>query len=352
SPSSPISFSIRLAFLFTEDLLFLSYKTLTSLFLSLAAPVGSSGTAKPTSSLPYSSSLSGNSSLVSSLTSSAMQKNSERVMGRTTSQDGRITRVFFMATLILWLLSILFEIVFNKRSELICVVVGCFFFQLTNWVIRYFASPSRDPLFVNTSVSLLHSTIISSSVIFILVNQWLITRDSLSTSTWPCAYSALCFSCGYFAYDQLDMLKYRLYNDGWILVHHLILLVCFTLALYRNVTINYLILTLICELHSIFLHVRKVRRRMAPGLTKRSMFVRIEWLLNWVTYITARCAAHILITTKLIWDAPKFEKGVELPLALFGMAGMNLLNVFLGIDLFNAYRKEMIQPQNSNHHQE
>ncbi|KAM6551084.1 hypothetical protein CsatB_000892 [Cannabis sativa] len=287
-------------------------------------------------------------------------------MGRTTSQDGRITRVFFMATLILWLLSILFEIVFNKRSELICVVVGCFFFQLANWVIRYFASPSRDPLFVNTSVSLLHSTIISSSVIFILVNQWLITRGSLSgrvfmfdhsqlfagTSTWPCAYSALCFSCGYFAYDQLDMLKYRLYNDGWILVHHLILLVCFTLALYRNVTINYLILTLICELHSIFLHVRKVRRRMAPRLTKRSMFVRIEWLMNWVTYITARCAAHILITTKLIWDAPKFEKGVELPLALFGMAGMNLLNVFLGVDLFNAYRKEMIQPQNSNHHQE
>ncbi|XP_062078158.1 uncharacterized protein LOC133782790 [Humulus lupulus] len=278
-------------------------------------------------------------------------------MGRTTRQNERITGVFFMATLILWFVSILFEIIFDKRSELICVVAGCFFFQMANWVIRYFAS--RDPLFVNTSVSLLHSTIASSSVIFIVVNQWLTSgsngmfeHSQLFGGTWPWAYAALCFSCGYFAYDQLDMLQYRLYS-GWIpaiLMHHLILLICFTLALYRNVTINYLILTLICELHSVFLHVRKVRR-MAGLRDAKSLFVRIEWVLNWVTYITARCAAHILITAKLIWDAPKFEKGVELPLALFGMAGMNLLNVFLGIDLFSAYRKEK-SSHNSNPHQE
>ncbi|KAI5003584.1 hypothetical protein ZWY2020_030744 [Hordeum vulgare] len=43
---------------------------------------------------------------------------------------------------------------------------------------------SRDPLFVNTAVSLLHSSLTSASG-------------------------------GYFAYDQLDMLRYRLYS-GWI----------------------------------------------------------------------------------------------------------------------------------------
>lgn len=74
-------------------------------------------------------------------------------------------------------------------------------------------------------------------------------HEQLFGGTWLGAYSALCFSCGYFAYDQLDMIRYRLYS-GWIpaiLVHHLILLVCFTLALYRKVTINYLILSLVCE---------------------------------------------------------------------------------------------------------
>lgn len=96
----------------------------------------------------------------------------------------------------------------------------------------------------------------SCAVIFILVNELIRTgsngmfeHSKLVGNTWPWAYPALCFSCGYFAYDQWDMLHYRLYS-GWIpsiLVHHLLLLVCFTLALYRNVTINYLILTLICE---------------------------------------------------------------------------------------------------------
>jgi hypothetical protein len=94
------------------------------------------------------------------------------------------------------------------------------------------------------------------AVIFILSRQWLsnglsgmFDHSQLVEGTWPWAFEALCFSCGYFAYDQWDMLHYRLYN-GWIpsiLVHHLVLLICFTLALYRNVTINYLILTLICE---------------------------------------------------------------------------------------------------------
>lgn len=76
-------------------------------------------------------------------------------------------------------------------------------------------------------------------------------HEELFGGSWIGAYSALCFSCGYFAYDQLDMLRYRLYS-GWIpgiLMHHLILLICFTLALYRNVTINYLILSLVCEVY-------------------------------------------------------------------------------------------------------
>lgn len=95
-----------------------------------------------------------------------------------------------------------------------------------------------------------------SAVVFIMVNQLsmsgfkrMFEHTQLVEGTWPWAYQALCFSCGYFAYDQWDMLRYRLYSGfiPAILMHHLILLICFTLALYRHITINYLILTLICE---------------------------------------------------------------------------------------------------------
>ncbi|XP_010242809.1 PREDICTED: TLC domain-containing protein 2 [Nelumbo nucifera] len=274
----------------------------------------------------------------------------ERDMARGSHRND--TGAFFVATLVLWFVSVVFEIVFNKRSELISIVAGCCFYQAANWVIRL--SVSRDPLSVNTSVSLLHSTIASISVVLILVNQWIVKgpdemfeHSQLFGSTWPMAYPALCFSCGYFAYDQWDMLHYCLYS-GWIpsiLVHHLILLICFTLALYRKVTVNYLILTLICELHSILLHMRKVRR-MAGMRDAKSKYVRVEWVLNWITFFLARLGSHIMITIKLIKDASKFGNGVELPLALFGMAGMNLLNVFLGLDLFKAYKREMTHQHN------
>ncbi|GAV71972.1 TRAM_LAG1_CLN8 domain-containing protein [Cephalotus follicularis] len=274
------------------------------------------------------------------------------------SKNNEKAGTFFVATLVLWLVSVIFEIVFNQRKELLFIIAGACFYQTANWVIRSFVS--HDPIFVNTSVSLLHSIITSVSVVFILVNQWLknglnemFDHSQLVENTWPWAYPGLCFSCGYFAYDQLDMLHYRLYSGliPSILVHHLILLICFTLALYRNVTINYLILTLICELHSIFLHVRKVRR-MAGVRDAKSRVVRVEWVLHWFTFFFARLASHVLITIKLIKDAPKFEKGVELPLALFGMAGMNLLNIFLAIDLFNAFRREKNPQQNDHRHRE
>ncbi|KAJ0753780.1 putative TRAM/LAG1/CLN8 domain-containing protein [Helianthus annuus] len=265
---------------------------------------------------------------------------------RVQKKNGTGAFFFFMATLIMWAVSVFFEILFNKRTELLPLIFGFSFYQFSNWVCR--KCISRDPLLVNTCVSLLHSSLTSASVVFILVKQ-LASNDvnqlfehlQLVNTTWPWAYSALCISCGYFAYDQLDMLLYGLYS-GWIpsiLLHHFILLGCFTLALYRNVTINYLILTLICELHSIFLHVRKVRR-MAGLRDGKSKLVKIEWFLNMSTFVLARLLSHVLITVKLIKDASKFEKGIELPLALFGMAGMNLLNVFLGMDLFNAFRRE------------
>ncbi|EES01823.1 hypothetical protein BDA96_03G399100 [Sorghum bicolor] len=267
---------------------------------------------------------------------------------------GGDTSAFFAATLVLWAVSVGFEIGVRGRRELAPVAAGFAFFQAANAAVR--GSVSRDPLFVNTAVSLLHSSLTSVSVIFVLVHQWrnkgfetMFEHEELFGGSWIGAYSALCFSCGYFAYDQLDMLRYRLYS-GWIpgiLMHHLILLICFTLALYRNVTINYLILSLVCELHSIFLHVRKVRRMVGFRDFHRTM-VKLEWVLNWTTFVTARVICHILITYKLIADAHKFGKGIELPLALLGMAGMNLLNIFLGLDLLKAFTRE----RNQQNHQD
>lgn len=144
-------------------------------------------------------------------------------------------------------------LVLDIHAQLICQAkLPSDFFLLENAGIV-----SSISSIVNFNVQLCDATsnLPVSAVIFILVNQWLngssgmFEHSQLFGGTWAWAHQALCFSCGYFAYDQWDMLHYGLYSGfiPSILAHHLLLLICFTLALYRNVTINYLILTLICE---------------------------------------------------------------------------------------------------------
>ncbi|MCO5572268.1 hypothetical protein L7F22_026021 [Adiantum nelumboides] len=166
-------------------------------------------------------------------------------------------------------------------------------------------------------------------------------HEELFSGLWPGAKVVLCFSSGYFVYDQVDMLGRHLYNP-WspsLLIHHAVLLVCFTLALYREVTINYLILTLFCKLHSIFLHLRRVLR-MAGVRKEGSWPIKIEWSFNWITFFTSRIAMHVFITFKLVNDVSKFPSGIEWPVALAGMAGLNTLNLILGADLYKAFMKE------------
>lgn len=82
--------------------------------------------------------------------------------GSSTSGDrSNVVGGFFYATLLLCLGSVWYYILFNNRVELLFVIAGSLFYQTANWVIRLVFS--RDPLFVNTSVSLLHSTTTSAS---------------------------------------------------------------------------------------------------------------------------------------------------------------------------------------------
>ncbi|XP_044346303.1 uncharacterized protein [Triticum aestivum] len=66
-------------------------------------------------------------------------------------------RAFFVAMLVLWAVSTGFEIGSWGRRELVDMPAGFAFFQAANTAV------SRDPLFVNTAVSLLHSSLTSTS---------------------------------------------------------------------------------------------------------------------------------------------------------------------------------------------
>uniref|UniRef100_A0A0A9EET7 Uncharacterized protein n=1 Tax=Arundo donax TaxID=35708 RepID=A0A0A9EET7_ARUDO len=77
------------------------------------------------------------------------------------ASGGGDTSAFFAATLVLWAVSVGFEIGVRGRREMAPVAAGFAFFQAANAAAR--AAVSRDPLFINTAVSLLHSSLTSAS---------------------------------------------------------------------------------------------------------------------------------------------------------------------------------------------
>ncbi|PNX64574.1 TLC domain-containing protein 2-like, partial [Trifolium pratense] len=83
-------------------------------------------------------------------------------MGKEMEEGGKRNTVelFFLSTLILWLVSVFFQIVLRNGTELVYIIAGSFFYQSSNSLIRFF---STHPLFVNTSVSLIHSIVTSTS---------------------------------------------------------------------------------------------------------------------------------------------------------------------------------------------
>lgn len=94
------------------------------------------------------------------------------------------------------------------------------------------------------------------------------------------------------------------------------------------------------QVHSIFLHLRKVRKLSATTKSRSTWGNFVTWTLNWIAFFSTRIFCHVWITAKLLWDASKFPRGFEWPLALTGMVGLNVLNVLLGQGLYKALMRE------------
>lgn len=185
--------------------------------------------------------------------------------------------VAFLAALLLWMVSVLFEIVFNKHKELPWIVYGTSFFQLAKWVVRF--SVSGDPLSVNTAASLLHSTVTSAS-------------GSSLTSAFHFIIFCCFYSCSVVASSAIFVFFWQWNSFCWYCIPYIFM-----------------------------------RGKLDGWLG----FVMRGWLLNWTMFVLARFVSHFLVTVKLIRDGSQFEKGIELPIALLGMVGMNLLNFFQGV---------------------
>lgn len=77
-----------------------------------------------------------------------------------------------------------------------------------------------------------------------------------------------------------------------IVLHHVVVLICYISALSKTVGVPLLSLALVCELHSVFMHARKLLT-MSNFTVRHSALLRWVWSAQWGSFVVARFAPHI-----------------------------------------------------------
>ncbi|KAF0693673.1 Aste57867_15376 [Aphanomyces stellatus] len=200
-------------------------------------------------------------------------------------------------------------------------------------------TPEKKYLWCNTAVSLLHSALSSSASLAVLC------LDMSPHPNWihacsPLAILCLSLSTGYFIYDFYDLVVFRLYLKApVILFHHVMVAILYLAAIYCCVSVPYLVVLLLVEVSSIFLHLRKLLSLAGFTLRNSRLYAR-SWQALWFTFAVTRVAVPLAVHMGVYRDRALFPETYQFAMAFLGTALLHVLNVFVLQGCWKAYRKE------------
>merc|ERR1712183_124964 len=150
-------------------------------------------------------------------------------------------------------------------------------------------------------------------------------QDDLIRSFTFSSHALVCFSIGYFIYDALDMLLYHRKRSSYeLLIHHFLVILCFSLAVVSRQYVAYGALSLMVEINSIFLHSRQLL--IITHQPKSTSTYKTNALFNVATFVTFRI---LLLGWMTRWLTVHRE---EIPL-LFLTAGSIGLAVIVAMNI-------------------
>lgn len=143
-------------------------------------------------------------------------------------------------------------------------------------------------------------------------------------------------SAGYFAYDAVAMLRYYLRHDKSMLLHHAVVCAGCCIAVHTRLAQPFVLLSLLAEPNSIWLHARKVMRMLgigtasaghsggnsriaSPGRLARAAYRTVVGL-NLATFGVFRLLLHgaaMAATLRVAWAPQRLPRS----LAAFGVMG-------------------------------
>ncbi|XP_042355641.1 TLC domain-containing protein 2-like [Plectropomus leopardus] len=161
----------------------------------------------------------------------------------------------------------------DLKSTLLVVGGSACSFKLLNAIIKFLPTPEparkKAWRWRNISTSLAHSSLAGTWAVLCFYLQPQMAEDLISSHSLL-SHSLVAVSIGYFIHDSLDVALNQSCKQSWeVLLHHSVVLSCFSLAVTSRLYVGYAVVSLLVEINSVFLHVRQLLllsgRRSRPG---------------------------------------------------------------------------------------
>lgn len=221
--------------------------------------------------------------------------------------------------------------------ESVACVAGTFgLFILINLLmgllLRTFSATLREHWnfwrFKNTCLSWTHSLTATTLVLINMYYRWDLFEDMMYVRS-RFAYLSICVSIGYFVYDAADILysNKKLKTQSYeVLLHHVIILITFSIPLYTGLFIGYTVTALSIEFNTIFLHLRFMF--VFHEYDKRKLIYRVISTANLVTFVLFRILTLCWMTRWVVVNRHQIHVAF-VAVGSFGLLVMMIINFIL-----------------------
>ncbi|KAK3084464.1 hypothetical protein FSP39_013949 [Pinctada imbricata] len=194
----------------------------------------------------------------------------------------------------------------------------------------------------NISISFVHSCLSGIWSCYCFYDLPKLAEDMIKTHS-VLSHTLISVSVGYFLYDCVDMMLYQRNRQSYELMgHHIVILVCFTIAIVTRMYVGYAVVALVIELNSIFLHLRQLFQ--ICGLKKDNPFYRFNSVVNLGTFVIFRISIMAWMSRWMLINKDLIPL-VFYTLGSIGLAVMMVMNIILFYRLLQSdfIRKKDVQ---------
>ena len=151
----------------------------------------------------------------------------------------------------------------------------------------------KKGLWYNTIISLFNSILLGAASLYLLFIEPFRLMNLTAKETNNLARFIPLFCTGYFAYDVIDCaLHLTLHRAGPIYIHHVLVVICYFVGMYLNYY-NYITVSLLYEINTVFLHIRQLCH--IAKVQPTNSFYRLNKIANIVTFLIFRICNFIWI---------------------------------------------------------